>query len=34
MSEPGRGPGPLGIIGIIADLGIPTQELENHVWKN
>jgi hypothetical protein len=33
MSEPGCGPGPLGVIRIIADLGIPTHALENRAWK-
>lgn len=30
MSESGCGPGPVGVIGIIADLGTPTRALENH----
>jgi hypothetical protein len=27
MSEPGRGPGPVGVVGIIADLGLAVNEL-------
>ena len=33
MSEPGSGPGPIGIVGIIADLGLTVQGLENHYNK-
>jgi hypothetical protein len=29
MSEPGCGPGPVGVVGIIADLGLAVQGLEN-----
>jgi hypothetical protein len=32
MSEPGCGPSPIGVIGIIADLGTPIHMLEDHIY--
>lgn len=29
MSEPGGGPGPIGVVGIIANLRIPTQAVRS-----